>query len=386
MKRVMASEEAEDYPELTYKSIGAIINGQILDKPVLQITKLWIPPEVDTHTNRWIRIELSDTYTECSYFFIQSPQLIQRLVNKEFDIYSIIQLKDYQWLRRGSDIVYINDMSVLMAGSRVKRKIDRQTKPIPRKSKPRDINQNIDRSAASSSSNTRHVTPVQQMTPMASTSRQLATTSRPMASTSRPMATISSPIANTWRQSSAGRICTKYLCQINEDSMRYRMIPSNVLVRARVMFPVDKSPIYKSCHKHYCFKRVMEVTERDGRHLFRCTKCVEETPHFQWRLYLAAVLRDSTGEHWVNLFDSEASRLLGVTAEGLSHLEEQEQYLHVLHAIECQQFIWKVVPKLEKYLFDTHIKLVVKDFWPIETIKLSKHLIKNIKHLTNSRK
>ncbi|XP_054154164.1 replication protein A 70 kDa DNA-binding subunit-like [Oppia nitens] len=167
----------------------------------------------------------------------------------------------------------------------------------------------------------------------------------------------------------------KYMCQINDQSITQ---DARIYFNSRAkIVQTGRQPLYRSCGQNGCMKKVMDCNNG----LYRCDKCQSESPNFQWRLILSVVLSDCTGECWVTLFQEQAEKLLGITAQELSEIQERDpqDFLKALTTAEFKQYVFRIGSKVENFMEESRVKNTVFNFTPVDPIKHSKQLINNIK-------
>lgn len=171
----------------------------------------------------------------------------------------------------------------------------------------------------------------------------------------------------------------KLLCQINAQTVSNEN-RTYFNVKGRII-GTGRNPLYKACGNNGCLKKVRD----NPNGTFYCEKCnVDRTTEFQWRLILSVAISDCTAESWITLFQEQGEKLLGMTAQQLSELQEEspQQFLKALSAAEFKQFVFRIGSRMETYMDETKVKSVAYQFTPIDPIKQSKQLIKNIRQWT----
>jgi replication factor A1 len=171
----------------------------------------------------------------------------------------------------------------------------------------------------------------------------------------------------------------KFLSQINEqtvgnDNRTY------FNVRARVV-QTGRQPLYKACGQNGCLKKVRD----NNNGFYHCDKCQTDSSSFEWRLILSVAISDCTGEGWVTIFQEQAEKILGISVKELSELQENnpQEFLKALTVAEFKQYVFRIGSKIEHYMDESRVKSVAFNFTPVDAIKHSKQLIKNINEWTN---
>nr|KAG5690193.1 hypothetical protein BaRGS_016584 [Batillaria attramentaria] len=117
--------------------------------------------------------------------------------------------------------------------------------------------------------------------------------------------------------------------------------------KATVIFLKKDNCMYRSCPTDNCNKKVID----QGNGLYRCEKCNREFPSHKWRMILSANLADHTDNQWITCFQESAETLLGVKADELGDMRENEE---------------------------SRLKTVCVNAAPVDFIDYSKHLLEQI--------
>ncbi|KAM6984633.1 LOW QUALITY PROTEIN: replication protein A 70 kDa DNA-binding subunit-like [Aplochiton taeniatus] len=148
---------------------------------------------------------------------------------------------------------------------------------------------------------------------------------------------------------------------------------------ATVLHSRKESCLYQACPSVNCFKKV--VDQQNG--LYRCERCDRETPHFKYRLVLAANIADFGANQWVTCFQETAESLLGQSAEALGRLRDtdEEAFEEVFQKANLQTLVFRNRIKLETYNDESRVKATVLDIQPVDHREYSRRLIDNIRKM-----
>jgi len=135
-------------------------------------------------------------------------------------------------------------------------------------------------------------------------------------------------------------------------------------------FSKDKA-LYKACGKEvetgkHCMKKVLE--QGDGT--YRCEKCAEEKPTFQWRMMLQLNIADCTDNTWASCFQDQAEKLLNITSAELGQMFEsdEDRYNAVFSEATFKSYNFRMRVKSDTYNDETRLKHTVVDVseqnWP----------------------
>ncbi|XP_015111159.1 replication protein A 70 kDa DNA-binding subunit [Diachasma alloeum] len=148
------------------------------------------------------------------------------------------------------------------------------------------------------------------------------------------------------------------------------------LCKAAVTFIRSENAIYKACPTDTCNKKVV-----DHEGCFRCEKCNRDFPNFKYRLLAQINISDHTGSIWATAFSGEAEKMLGMTAQELGELADQDRdtYLTKCASISFSSYIFKIRMKLDNYLDDVRLRSVIASLAPVDYTEYNSQLLKQLK-------
>jgi len=153
------------------------------------------------------------------------------------------------------------------------------------------------------------------------------------------------------------------------------------MVTATVVFVRKENILYTACpnKESKCMKKVTDMSNG----MYRCEKCNQEFDTFNWRLMASMNLGDFTGESWVSLFQETGEKVLGITAQELGQLKEDDnnRFMTILKEASFKEFNFKLRSKMETYNDETRIKTQVITVEPVNYVEYNKRLIKEIKEM-----
>ncbi|KAK7474490.1 hypothetical protein BaRGS_00034244 [Batillaria attramentaria] len=146
--------------------------------------------------------------------------------------------------------------------------------------------------------------------------------------------------------------------------------------KATVIFLKKDNCMYRSCPTDNCNKKVID----QGNGLYRCEKCNREFPSHKWRMILSANLADHTDNQWITCFQESAETLLGVKADELGDMRENNEpaFDQVFQQAVFKQYVFKLRAKVEMYNEESRLKTVCVNAAPVDFIDYSKHLLEQI--------
>ncbi|XP_053984210.1 replication protein A 70 kDa DNA-binding subunit [Hylaeus anthracinus] len=150
-------------------------------------------------------------------------------------------------------------------------------------------------------------------------------------------------------------------------------------VKATVNMIRVENALYKSCPSENCKKKLID----QANDMYRCEKCNKEYPNYRYRLLASLNLADWTDNQWATAFSEEAEKILGITAQELGELQENDNdaYLEKFGSATFRSFIFKIRVKLEMFNDEHRLKATVVSASPIDYKMYNDHLITHIKEL-----
>ncbi|KAJ8924906.1 hypothetical protein NQ315_001063 [Exocentrus adspersus] len=152
----------------------------------------------------------------------------------------------------------------------------------------------------------------------------------------------------------------------------YQVMGTILLIRS-------ENAVYKACPTPECNKKVVDL--ENG--MYRCEKCNREFPNFKYRLLASMNVGDWSGNQWVSMFNDEAEKVLGMTAQEVGARIEQEAdaMSAIADKAHFKQFIMKCRVKQETFNDETRLKTVCVKVDPVNYEEYNNHLIERIQQL-----
>ena len=174
------------------------------------------------------------------------------------------------------------------------------------------------------------------------------------------------------------------LSSIKDNNLGYGEKPdySDIKMSA-IYYKKDKEgaegPWYTSCPKPggECKKKVTE--SMGGR--YRCEKCDCEYESCTRRYILSAQCADQSGANWFTLFNEEATKLIGMSADELFaiKMESEQAYNDVFKKILFKEFLATVRTKAELVLDETRVKSTVFRYADVNYVDENKKMLNVLK-------
>eukprot|EP01134_Creolimax_fragrantissima_P000499 CFRG0499T1 len=134
--------------------------------------------------------------------------------------------------------------------------------------------------------------------------------------------------------------------------------------------------IYNACPS--CNKKVLDTGNG-----YRCEACQKDYQEASKRLMLSVCVYDAEGSQWVTAFHDTAEQMLGMSAEDLSRLSQNDSDAFDAKLNECQfkHMTFKLRAKLETYQDEAKIRCNIGGVKPVDFRAESKRLLTEINKL-----
>uniref|UniRef100_A0A7S2JN56 Replication protein A subunit n=1 Tax=Cyanoptyche gloeocystis TaxID=77922 RepID=A0A7S2JN56_9EUKA len=162
-----------------------------------------------------------------------------------------------------------------------------------------------------------------------------------------------------------GQAERKLLSAIKDEDLGNKDKADVFSAKATVVFiKHDSACWYPSCPDDSCKKKVTG-DENNG---WRCEKCDKSYDRPKYRYMLSLSLNDSTAGCWVSAFGDDGTKILGLTADDLQALKENNpaEYDRVFSEALFKSYIFKIKAKMETYNDESRVKLSVLAIDPMD--------------------
>jgi len=141
---------------------------------------------------------------------------------------------------------------------------------------------------------------------------------------------------------------------------------------------MGKASIYMACPDG-CKKKLIEMNNG----FYKCDKCNKETTQPEPRVILSFCISDCTGSLWVSAFHEEVERLLGIDAQQLANLKDQnqEEFEELISSLNFKSFNFRLRAKLDHFKEEMKIRSNIISINSINIISYCNKLIEQIKEM-----
>ncbi|KAM0735637.1 Replication protein A 70 kDa DNA-binding subunit [Formica fusca] len=145
-----------------------------------------------------------------------------------------------------------------------------------------------------------------------------------------------------------------------------------------------ENSIYKACPIDICKKKLIDQSTG----MFRCEKCNKDYPNFVYRLLASMNIADSTGNRWIVAFNEDAEKILGMSAQELGELKENDNdaYMQKLNEANFKRFTFTLRVKSEVFQDEMRMKHTCASIVPLNYKTHLTHLIDKVSKLIHIKK
>lgn len=136
---------------------------------------------------------------------------------------------------------------------------------------------------------------------------------------------------------------TKTIAQIRDEHLG--VDTAYYSLKATIVYIKQENFCYPGCAT--CKKKLSDM----GDGTWRCEKCEQTLDKPEYRYMLSLRVVDHTGSQWVTCFDETAAQLIGMSANQLMELKEQEESksMAVLGGLNFGEYFWRCRAKMSTY-------------------------------------
>jgi replication factor A1 len=167
----------------------------------------------------------------------------------------------------------------------------------------------------------------------------------------------------------------KTVAQIREEQLGMSEEPAYFSVKATIVYIKQDTFSYPACSNEGCSKKVVESP--DGT--WRCEKCEANFPKPNHRYIMSLNVNDHTGQLWLSCFDDTGRAVMGMSADQLMELKENDTAAmeKAFEEANCKTWTFKCRAKMDN--FQDQARYVHRfTSWKPDTDKLAESDIKSL--------
>jgi len=113
----------------------------------------------------------------------------------------------------------------------------------------------------------------------------------------------------------------------------------------------EPSFCYPACKSEGCNKKVVEL--EPGQ--WRCEKCNISHEKPEYRYIMSINVSDHTGQLWLNCFDEVGRMIMGISADELMEIKENDEKRasEIFSEANCKTWNWKCLAKMDSFQDNT---------------------------------
>ncbi|KAL8710876.1 MAG: hypothetical protein Q9220_004680 [cf. Caloplaca sp. 1 TL-2023] len=139
----------------------------------------------------------------------------------------------------------------------------------------------------------------------------------------------------------------KSILQVKEENLGMSENTDYFTTRATIIYIKQDSFAYPACLSADCNKKVIQID--DGT--WRCEKCDRTHPKPEYRYIMAINVSDHTGHIYLNCFDDVGRLLLGISADQVMEMKENDEKAagDVFQDATCKPWVFKCRAKMDNF-------------------------------------
>jgi replication factor A1 len=137
------------------------------------------------------------------------------------------------------------------------------------------------------------------------------------------------------------------LAQVREENLGTSENPDYFTTKATILYIKQDNISYPACLTEGCNKKVIE--NDPGQ--WRCERCDKTHPKPEHRYIISANVSDHTGQIYLNCFDDVGRLIMGMTADELNELRENDDNAagEVFQEANCKTWVFRCRAKMETF-------------------------------------
>ncbi|EEH16301.1 hypothetical protein PABG_06388 [Paracoccidioides brasiliensis Pb03] len=169
----------------------------------------------------------------------------------------------------------------------------------------------------------------------------------------------------------------KTIAQVQEENLGMSEKPDYFSLKATVVYVKQDTMAYPACLTDKCNKKVLQ--DETGR--WRCERCDQSFPRPEYRYILSVNVCDHTGALWLSCFDEVGKALLGISANEIMELKDNDERAHeeLVQKANCRAWNFNCRAKMDSFQEQQRVRYQVSSVSPIDYTTESVRLAELIK-------
>ncbi|KAL8968621.1 MAG: hypothetical protein Q9183_002379 [Haloplaca sp. 2 TL-2023] len=155
----------------------------------------------------------------------------------------------------------------------------------------------------------------------------------------------------------------KSILQVKEENLGMSEQTDYFTTRATIIYIKQDNFAYPACLSADCNKKVVQVDEGQ----WRCEKCDRTHAKPEYRYILSVNASDHTGQLWLNCFDDVGRLLMGMSADALMELKENDDKAssEVFQEANCKTWVFRCRAKMDNFQDQQRVRYQVSSASPL---------------------
>ena len=139
----------------------------------------------------------------------------------------------------------------------------------------------------------------------------------------------------------------KTILQVKEENLGMSETTDYFTTKATIIYVKQDSVAYPACLSDGCNKKVVEVDPGQ----WRCEKCDKTHPKPEYRYIMSVNVSDYTGQIWLSCFDDVGRQIMGMSADQLTEMKENEEKAagDAFQEANCKTWVFKCRAKMDNF-------------------------------------
>jgi len=139
----------------------------------------------------------------------------------------------------------------------------------------------------------------------------------------------------------------KTIIQVKDENLGMSENTDYFTTKATIIYVKQDNISYPACLSEGCNKKVVEVDPGQ----WRCERCDKTHPKPEYRYIMSLNVSDHTGQIWLSCFDDVGRLIMGMTADQLTELKDNDEKAagEVFQEANCKSWVFKCRAKIDNF-------------------------------------
>lgn len=139
----------------------------------------------------------------------------------------------------------------------------------------------------------------------------------------------------------------KTISQVRDENLGMSEATDYFSTKATIVYIKQDNVSYPACLNEGCNKKVTDM----GDGTWRCEKCDQTHPRPEYRYIMSLNVNDHTGQLWLSCFDDVGRMIMGMTADKLNELKENDDPAmgRAFEDANCKTLVFKCRARMDSF-------------------------------------